>query len=314
MGESRHGPVRVEQQRFSYHGRLYSNYFEVDRLTSKTAKEVINKTKANFARHGILDQVFPDNGQPFSSSDFENFAAVYGFEHNTSSPNNYPQSNGKMENAVKTAKNLMKKAIDSQSDPYLALLAWRNTPSESVNSSPAQRIIGRRTKTRIPTSVQLLKQQLPTDVEQKLRKNKAKQSFYCDRGSKELNDLQLGDVVGIQPPRGIGRRKPWTKVHVGEKVDIRSYEVRTEDGQVFRRNRKHLRLTKEANTPDTEAVVPSQASQASTTTTIQQLPPTAAAAAATPQPHREVRSKQTQNQVPYIARSGRVVKPLVRFK
>ena len=69
----------------------YSNYFEVDRLTSKTAKEVINKTKANFARHGIPDQVFSDNGQPFSSSDFENFAAVYGFEHNTSSPN-YPHN------------------------------------------------------------------------------------------------------------------------------------------------------------------------------------------------------------------------------
>ena len=42
----------------------YSNHFEVDRLTSKTAKEVINKTKANFARHGIPDQVFSDNGQP----------------------------------------------------------------------------------------------------------------------------------------------------------------------------------------------------------------------------------------------------------
>ena len=175
-----------------------------DRLTSKTAKGVINKTKANFARHGIPDQVFSDNGQPFSS-DFENFAAVYGFEHNTNFPN-YPQSNGKVENAVKTAKDLMKKAMDSQSDPYLALLACRNTPSESVNSSPAQRIFGRRTKTRILTSVQLLKPQLPVDVEQKLRENKAKQSFNYDRGSKELNDLQPGDVVRIQPPRGIGRR------------------------------------------------------------------------------------------------------------
>ena len=44
----------------------YSNYFEVDRLTSKIAKEVINKTKANFARHGIPDQVSPitDNHSP----------------------------------------------------------------------------------------------------------------------------------------------------------------------------------------------------------------------------------------------------------
>ena len=36
--------------------------------------------------------------------------------------------------------------------------------------------------------------------------NKAKQSFFYDRGSKELNDLQPGDVVRIQPPQGIGRK------------------------------------------------------------------------------------------------------------
>ena len=93
-------------------------------------------------------------------------------------------------------------------------------------------------------------------------------------------------------------------------MDVRSYEVRTEDGRVLRRNRKHLRLTKEANIPDNEAVVPSQTSQASTTTTVQQPPP---AAAATPQPN-QVRSRQTQNQVSYVTRNGRVVKPLVRFK
>ena len=99
-------------------------------------------------------------------------------------------------------------------------------------------------------------------------------------------------------------------------MDIRSYEVRTEDGRVLRRIRRHLRLMKEANTPDNEAVVPRQTSQASTTTTVQQPPSAAAvaAAAATPQPHQEFRSRQTQNQVPYVTSSGRVVKPLMRFK
>ena len=287
----------------------YSNYFEVDRLTSKTAKEVINKTKANFVRHGILDQVFSVNGQPFSSSDFENFAAVYGFEYNTSSPN-YPQSNGKVENAVKTAKNLMKKAMDSQSAPYLALLAWRNTPSESVNSSPAQTIFGRRTKSRIPTSTATRRSRAEVTEEQSQT-----ELLLCQR-LKGAERLPTRYVVRIQPPRGIGRRKPWTKARVGEKVDVRSYEARTEDGRVLRRNRRHLRLMKEVNTPDNEAVVPNQTSQASTTTIVQQPPPAAAvaAAAATPQPHQEVRSGQTQNQVFYVTRSGRVVKPLVRFK
>ena len=178
MGESRHGPVRVEQQRFSYHFWLLLKQLRSWQADKQDSQGGNQQDESQL----IPDQVFSDTGQSFSSLDFENFAAVYGFECNTSSPN-YPQSNGKVENAVKTAKNLTKKAIDSQSDPYLALLAWINTPYESVNSSPALRIYGRRTKTWIPTSVQLLKPQLPAVVEQNLRKNKAKQSFYYDRGS-----------------------------------------------------------------------------------------------------------------------------------
>ena len=38
------------------------------------------------ARHGIPDQVVSDNGQPFASDSFHEFASTYGFEHVTSSP------------------------------------------------------------------------------------------------------------------------------------------------------------------------------------------------------------------------------------
>ena len=86
----------------------YSSFFEVDRLTIKTAEEVVKKLKAHLARHGIPDQLFSDNGQPFSSAKFQEFANSYGFEHVTSSPA-YPQSNGKAENALKTVKNLLAK-------------------------------------------------------------------------------------------------------------------------------------------------------------------------------------------------------------
>lgn len=62
-----------------------------------------------------------------------------------SSPHHH-QSNGKAENAVKTAKLLLKKAKISGEDPHQTLLAWRNTPSEGFNCSPAQRFFNRRTK------------------------------------------------------------------------------------------------------------------------------------------------------------------------
>ena len=40
----------------------YSNFFEVDRLYSKTSREVVNKLKAHMARHGIPDKLMSDNG------------------------------------------------------------------------------------------------------------------------------------------------------------------------------------------------------------------------------------------------------------
>jgi hypothetical protein len=52
----------------------------------------------------------------------------------------YPQSNGQPENAVKNVKRIMKKSLKSGEDPFLALLSWRNTPSEGMNSSPVQRL------------------------------------------------------------------------------------------------------------------------------------------------------------------------------
>ncbi|XP_022793846.1 uncharacterized protein K02A2.6-like [Stylophora pistillata] len=155
----------------------YSSFFEVDRMTRKTAHEVVKKLKAHLAHHGIPDQLVSDNGQPFSSAKFQQFADTYGFEHITSSPT-YPQSNGKVENTVKPAKHLLEKAVNSEQDPYLALLDWTNTPTETLNSSPVQRLFGRRTKTPLPTSNQLLKPKLQEEVDQKLKLQKAKQSLY----------------------------------------------------------------------------------------------------------------------------------------
>ena len=219
----------------------YSDYFEVDKIFGKKGKEVISRLKSQFARHGIPDQLISDNGPPFSSREFQEFALAYEFEHLTSSPR-YPQSNGKVENAVKTAQNIMKKARLAGTDPNLSLLDYRNTPTEGVGSSPAQRLFGRRTKTLLPTSSRLLVPGSVHGVPHKLKERKAKQAYYYDRGAKELNRLKPGDVVRV---RLRPNSKEWTRAAVDKEVDIRSYQVRTEDGRTYRRNRRHLRQTRE---------------------------------------------------------------------
>ncbi|XP_021359039.1 uncharacterized protein K02A2.6-like [Mizuhopecten yessoensis] len=217
----------------------FSSFFEVDRLHDKTAKEIVGKVRSRFARHGIPDTVVTDNGPPFCSNDFAAFAHCYEFENITSSPL-YPQSNGKVENAVKVAKRLMIKSIADEKDPYLALLNWRNTPSEGLGSSPAQRLYSRRTKTLLPMPAHLLESQVQQNVTKLLTERKAKQAYYYNTGSKELERLKTGDTVRVRPH---GRTQQWQKAVVRDQVDIRSYKIRTEDGREYRRNRWQLRKT-----------------------------------------------------------------------
>lgn len=60
-------------------------------------------------------------------------------------------------------------------------------------------------------------------------------------------ELQEGDIVRMRD----GRDKSWEhRCCVLRKVAPRSFEVLTEDGRVFRRNRRHLLLTSESFSPD----------------------------------------------------------------
>ena len=57
---------------------------------------------------------------------------------------------------------------------------------------------------------------------------------------KDLKPLSDGDVVRVKPR---DTDKKFVKAKFEKQVDIRSYRVKTEDGGVFRRNRKDLRKT-----------------------------------------------------------------------
>ena len=84
--------------------------------------------------------VISDNGPQFTCRVFEKFATDWEFEHVTLSPI-YPQSNRKVEQAVKSAKRLMKRARKNNKDIYLAILDFCNTSTEGMSSSPVQRLM-----------------------------------------------------------------------------------------------------------------------------------------------------------------------------
>ncbi|KAK3745481.1 hypothetical protein QZH41_007545 [Actinostola sp. cb2023] len=221
----------------------FSNFWEVDRLHSTTASNVILKLKNHFARYGCPDRVISDNGPQFTSDAFASFSKAWDFEHRTSSPGN-SKANGKAESAVKTAKRLLRKALDAGTEPYLAILEYRNTPTQGMDSSPTQRLMNRRTRTLLPTTNALLQPRVvyPETVKD-LNRRKQQQSAHFNRNAKDLPTLDEGDTVRMKPFR-LGDKR-WKKATVTSRLDERSYVVETPEGDEYRRNRFHLKKTSE---------------------------------------------------------------------
>ena len=120
----------------------------MDHLHGKTGTVIIKKLKKHFVTHGTPNELLSGNEPPFNSAEFENVLRPSGAAHVTSSPG-YPQSNGRVENAVKTAKSLIKKVKAIGVDYFLLLLSWRNNPTEGLSTSPARRMFGQHTRTHL---------------------------------------------------------------------------------------------------------------------------------------------------------------------
>ena len=129
----------------------FSRYPEVARLTTTTSSAIITHLKSIFARHGIPETVHSDNGPQYASREFSSFAKQYCFVRLTSSPR-YPQSNGQAERTVQTVKHMLKKS----SDPHQALLNYRATPLPWCKRSPAELLMGRVIRSRIPCTTEQL--------------------------------------------------------------------------------------------------------------------------------------------------------------
>ncbi|CAK6975876.1 unnamed protein product [Scomber scombrus] len=78
------------------------------------------------------------------------------------------------------------------------------------------------------------------EIQSKMENLKWKQKQRYDKSTKVLKPLAKDDVVRIQDQDAWNR-----KATVLQEIGPRSYEVRTEDGHVFRRNRRNLLKTKE---------------------------------------------------------------------
>ena len=154
---------------------------------------------------------------------------------------------------MKVTKNLFKKALQDGRNPWLALLKYRNTPVETIGSSPAQRLMSRRTKTLMPTASTLLRPQVVEGVEKKIELKRQKAKSYYDRSAHPLPQLEVGQEVRVAP---LKKGQSWQAGTLVEQLSDRSYLVKTGSHNI--RQNRHFLKPNEQSASSTAQKVPSE--------------------------------------------------------
>ncbi|KAE8738722.1 hypothetical protein FOCC_FOCC015788 [Frankliniella occidentalis] len=141
------------------------------------------------------------------------------------------------ERHVQTIKKTVKKAIAAGRDPHQCVLEVCNTPI--INDlSPAQILMGRCLRGKLPLTLQRQSKQVNYDeISKVLKSRQAKQKSYYDRNAAPRTPLQPGPAY----TRVEGPKSQWEPVTVLKKSSRpRSYTVQLPSGNTVDRTRMHL--------------------------------------------------------------------------
>ena len=218
----------------------FSNWIELCTIDNLSSDTVITKLKVVFSRLGVPDTLVSDN-VPFGSFKFQQFAKDWNFKSVLISPK-HSQSNGLAEKGVGVAKNILRKCLRGGVDVSYALLEYRNSPLKDIGYSPAQIMMCRSLKSKLPCSPLALRTHVQNqDNLYHLRnESRAKQAFYFNRGTAQLDELLPGTRIYFKKDLSDSPAH-WHPGIVVEVLPYRSYLLRDDRGRIFRRNRRFIR-------------------------------------------------------------------------
>ena len=190
----------------------FSRFPEVKILTTTSARAVIPKLDAIFARQGIPDVLKSDNGPPFNGHEFKNFADYLGFKHRRITPY-WPRANGEAERLVQTLEKSIRTAHlegkNWKQELYKFLRQYRATPHSTTSVSPSEALNNRKLKTTIPelpltqcNQQQSTPQDSSASIAQRDAVQKQKMKIYADlKAHAEEREIKPGEVVLMRQPK-----------------------------------------------------------------------------------------------------------------
>ena len=183
----------------------YSRYPEVEILKSVSSKSTIPKLDKMFSAFGIPEQVKSDNGPPFNSTEFRQFADYLGFSHRKITPY-WPEANGEVETFMRTLEKAIR-AAQVEGKPwkqelYTFLRNYRATPHSTTNVPPFDAMFQRSMRTKLPKELsnkETKESQKVYDFRVQDEKAKKEMKMYADqRRSSKPSKIEEGDDVLVQ--------------------------------------------------------------------------------------------------------------------
>nr|XP_029736224.1 uncharacterized protein K02A2.6-like [Aedes albopictus] len=232
----------------------HSKWIEVFPVRTLSSKETVEKISELIGRFGSIGTLLvSDNGTAFSSEEFQDFCSSRGIKHLRTAPYS-PCSNGAAENAVKTAKNALKKlssdpAFQFQRKSVLLQLSaylemYRATKHATTGESSFRLMIGKEMRIRFDK----LKVNHEKRQREKIEEHHLKQKRTV---------FKIGETVYARDYRN--PKKPlWVRAKIVKKIGAVLYECVSDDLGIIKR-RSHQLLKYPFDDYDDEARQPTGA-------------------------------------------------------
>ena len=181
----------------------FSRYPVVEIIKSVSANTVIPVLDKTLSLFGYPKQIKTDNGSPFNSHAFSEFAKHSGFKHRRITPH-WPRANAQAESFNKPLMKGIRAAVSEgknwKQEMFKHLRQYRSTPHPSTGISPHMLLFGREPQTKLP---QIYDQNQQNDIEKQAIKNdehaKMRQKQYGDKHLKTKEcDIKIGDYVIVK--------------------------------------------------------------------------------------------------------------------
>ena len=245
----------------------YSRWPEVILFKKTDASHVTRAMEGIFQTHGIPESVRSDNGPPFSSAEFEGFLDYLGIAHLKGIPY-WPQSNGEVERCNKTLLKIIRIATlegkDWKKELQNFLFQYRTTPHTVTGLSPAELLMGRCLKDKLPKVTIPSERITEAHWQQLLRerdaRGKLRQKEYADsKRSAQYSDIVEGDQILLNKSRDT-KLSPNFEPAPYKVVEKKGNAVliKDQDGNTKLRNTSHMKKFLQPD-PCTEATEATEA-------------------------------------------------------